>query len=66
VTLDRKVPVHIMYFTLWADRSGNLQEFGDIYGYDDKLKVALKLQSPPKVNRKKPKTIDPDENGLGN
>ena len=65
VTLDRKVPVHIMYFTLWADRSGNLQDFGDVYEYDDKLKIALKI-SPPKANRKQIKAIDPNENGLGN
>jgi murein L,D-transpeptidase YcbB/YkuD len=66
VTLDRKVPVHIMYFTLWADRTGNLQEFGDVYEYDEKLKVALRLQTPPKATRKQLKTIDPGENGLGN
>lgn len=65
VTLERKVPVHIMYFTLWADRTGGLKEFGDIYDYDDKLKIALKLQSPPKPVAK-PKAIDPGENGLGN
>jgi murein L,D-transpeptidase YcbB/YkuD len=66
VTLDRKVPVHIMYFTLWGDRSGNLKEFGDVYDYDDKLKLALKLQSPPKAIHKQPKTVDPGENGMGN
>jgi len=66
VTLDRKVPVHIMYFTLWGDRSGNLKEFGDVYDYDDKLKLALKLQSPPKTIHKQPKTVDPGENGMGN
>jgi L,D-transpeptidase YcbB len=65
VTLDRKVPVHIMYFTLWADRSGNLQEFSDVYEYDDKLKTALKI-APLKANHKQIKAIDPRENGLGN
>lgn len=65
VSLDRKVPVHIMYFTLWADRTGGLQEYGDVYDYDEKLKLALKLQLPPKVSPK-PKAIDPRENGLGN
>jgi murein L,D-transpeptidase YcbB/YkuD len=65
VTLDRKIPVHIMYFTLWADRSGTLQEFGDVYDYDDKLKVALKLQAAPKATRKL-QSVDPREDGLGN
>lgn len=67
VTLDRKLPVHIMYFTLWADRSGRLQEFGDIYDYDDRLKVAMKLDAAPKPRRKQQEQdFDPRENGLGN
>jgi murein L,D-transpeptidase YcbB/YkuD len=65
VTLDRKLPVHIMYFTLWADRSGRLQEFGDVYDYDDRLKVAMKLEAAPKPRRKQ-QEFEPRENGLGN
>jgi murein L,D-transpeptidase YcbB/YkuD len=65
VTLARKLPVHIMYFTLWADRSGRLQEFGDIYDYDDRLKVAMALQTAPQPRRKL-QDFDPKENGLGN
>jgi L,D-transpeptidase YcbB len=68
VTLDRKVPVHIMYFTLWMDRSGGMREFGDVYDYDDKLKVAMRLESPAKAARRKPQqqNFDARENGLGN
>jgi murein L,D-transpeptidase YcbB/YkuD len=66
VTLDRKLPVHIMYFTLWADKSGRLQEFGDIYDYDDRLKVAMRLEGAPKARRKTQEDFDPRENGLGN
>jgi L,D-transpeptidase YcbB len=65
VTLARKLPVHIMYFTLWADRSGRLQEFVDIYDYDDRLKVAMGLQAAPQPRRKL-QDFDPKENGLGN
>jgi murein L,D-transpeptidase YcbB/YkuD len=66
VTLDRKVPVHIMYFTLWMDRSGGMKSFNDVYDYDDKLKVAMKLSAPAKVRRKAEPEFDPHENGLGN
>jgi murein L,D-transpeptidase YcbB/YkuD len=66
VTLDRKVPVHIMYFTLWMDRQGGMRDFGDVYDYDDRLKVALKLESAPKVRTRRQQNFDAGENGLGN
>lgn len=66
VQLEHKVPVHIMYFTMWMDRSGGVKEFKDIYDYDDKLKVAMKLSSPPKARPKTDSDFDPHENGLGN
>lgn len=66
VTLSRKVPVHIMYLTLWADKSGRLQEFSDIYDYDNRLKVAMGLETAPKARRKQNQDFDPRENGLGN
>ncbi len=66
VTLDRKVPVHIMYFTLWMDKQGGMRDFEDVYGYDDRLKVALKLESPPKAQRKSRENFDAGEHGLGN
>jgi murein L,D-transpeptidase YcbB/YkuD len=66
VTLSRKVPVHIMYMTLWMDKAGGMREFTDVYDYDDKLKVALKLESRPKVLPKRQQNFDSGENGLGN
>jgi murein L,D-transpeptidase YcbB/YkuD len=66
VTLDRKIPVHIMYFTLWMDKSGRLQEFVDIYDYDAPLKVAMKLEGSLKSKGKPKPDVDPRENGLGN
>jgi len=66
ITLDRKVPVHIMYFTLWVDKQGNFQQFNDVYDYDGPLKVALKLESAPKARRSTQQNFDAGEQGLGN
>lgn len=65
VTLDRKLPVHIMYFTLWVDKQGQMQQLGDIYDYDSRLKVALKLEAAPKPRRQQ-QNFDPGENGFSN
>lgn len=66
VTLDRKVPVHVMYFTMWMDKQGGVRDLGDIYEYDAPLKAALKLSAPPKVRPKVQRDFDAGENGLGN
>ena len=42
VTLNRKIPVHMTYFTLWPDDSGSLVARSDFYGRDKALKKALK------------------------
>jgi murein L,D-transpeptidase YcbB/YkuD len=34
VKLNRKIPVHIVYFTAWVDEQGRLQSAPDIYKYD--------------------------------
>ena len=34
VKLAKPIPVHIVYLTAWADESGGLFFFPDIYGYD--------------------------------
>ncbi len=34
VKLNRKIPVHIVYFTAWVDDQGHLQFAPDIYKYD--------------------------------
>ncbi len=41
--LNRKVPVHLTYFTLRADETGAVQNVPDLYGYDSRLKAALGL-----------------------
>ncbi|VAW15362.1 hypothetical protein MNBD_ALPHA12-928 [hydrothermal vent metagenome] len=39
--LRTHVPVHLAYFTLRADKDGNIRSYGDVYGIDAKLKQML-------------------------
>jgi murein L,D-transpeptidase YcbB/YkuD len=41
VTLEGKIPVHMVYFTAVADESGKVSTFADVYGLDRKLAAAL-------------------------
>jgi murein L,D-transpeptidase YcbB/YkuD len=42
VTLKRQMPVYITYYTTWLDDEGKIVTYPDIYGYDPRLKEALK------------------------
>jgi L,D-transpeptidase YcbB len=41
VSLERKIPVHLTYFTAVVDDTGKVTSFADIYGLDKKLASAL-------------------------
>ncbi len=41
VQLDRPVPVHLLYFTAWAEPDGRLRIFNDVYGRDQRLRGTL-------------------------
>jgi murein L,D-transpeptidase YcbB/YkuD len=41
IDLDSKIPVHILYWTAWADEAGNLHFAPDIYGFDLPQRAAL-------------------------
>jgi murein L,D-transpeptidase YcbB/YkuD len=41
VTLSKKVPVHITYFTAMAAEDGTVSYFSDLYGHDRRLAAAL-------------------------
>jgi murein L,D-transpeptidase YcbB/YkuD len=43
VNLPQPLPVHIAYFTLMVDETGNIQRFEDIYGYSRKARDLLGL-----------------------
>jgi L,D-transpeptidase YcbB len=40
--LTRRVPIHLLYWTVWADADGTIQFRSDINGMDRPLAVALK------------------------
>jgi len=42
VNLDRHIPVHISYFTVWVDNSGALRTARDIYGHEKKVRALLR------------------------
>lgn len=41
VKLDQKIPVHLTYFTAWVDEDGQEHAVRDIYGHENKIKLAL-------------------------
>ena len=42
VTLDKPMPVYLVYFTARVDDDGRLVTYGDIYGNDDRVMSALR------------------------
>lgn len=41
VPLDTKIPVHLVYFTEVVDDAGEAQRFKDVYGHEERVKLAL-------------------------
>ena len=41
LALERKFPVHMVYFTAVAGDDGKVETFADVYGLDRKLAVAM-------------------------
>ena len=41
ITLDKKIPVHVTYFTAVADDSGEVTAIRDVYGHEKRIKLAL-------------------------
>ena len=58
VTLDRQVPVYLVYFTARVDDDGRVQTFGDIYGHDGRVMSALRGHA---VRYVAPQAVDPSE-----
>jgi L,D-transpeptidase YcbB len=42
VELDRKIPVHITYFTARVDEKGEIKTWADVYGHQKRITQALK------------------------
>ena len=41
VPIEKKVGVHVVYFTAWVDDAGNLQTARDVYGHEKRITQAL-------------------------
>ena len=41
VSIEHKIPVHMVYFTAVADDGGKVSSFADLYGLDNKMATAL-------------------------
>jgi L,D-transpeptidase YcbB len=46
ITLERPLPVHILYWTAWVEPDGTVQFRKDIYGHDAQLEEALAKEPP--------------------
>ncbi len=60
VLLDKPVPVHVTYFTAWVADDGEVQTFGDVYGHEKRIDLALqgKWKQIVKADERK---ISPDD-----
>jgi murein L,D-transpeptidase YcbB/YkuD len=41
IAIERKIPMHIAYFTAWVDEQGKLQTYRDVYGHEKRVGQAL-------------------------
>ena len=41
VVIDKRVPIHLVYFTAWAGDDGRMKIFPDIYGHEKRVTQAL-------------------------
>jgi L,D-transpeptidase YcbB len=41
VTIDKRIPMHIAYFTAWVEDDGTLKTYSDIYGHEKRVTLAL-------------------------
>jgi hypothetical protein len=41
VVIDKKIRMHITYFTQWVDDAGALKSYADIYGHEKRVMQAL-------------------------
>ncbi len=51
-TLTKKFPVHIAYFTAWANDAGEMQYFPDVYAYETNVHLGLEGKSHLIVKKK--------------
>jgi murein L,D-transpeptidase YcbB/YkuD len=68
VNLDHPVPVHVTYFTAWANDDGQVLMFDDVYGHEKRITLALagRWNQIVKADEKKVSPEDIPDEGWGN
>ena len=41
IAIDKRIPIHLVYFTAWVSDDGRLKIFGDVYGHEKRVTQAL-------------------------
>ncbi|MGE0767335.1 MAG: L,D-transpeptidase family protein [Hyphomicrobiaceae bacterium] len=41
INLSQHIPVHMVYFTMWIGEGGKVESFKDIYGHEERIRLAL-------------------------
>ncbi|MDX2258063.1 MAG: L,D-transpeptidase family protein [Hyphomicrobiaceae bacterium] len=41
IRIEKRLPIHLAYFTAWADPAGGISYFADIYGHEKRVTQAL-------------------------
>jgi len=41
VPIEKRIPIHVAYYTAWVDDAGKLKNFPDIYGHEKRVTLAL-------------------------
>ena len=41
VAIDKRIPIHLVYFTAWVGDDGRMKIFADIYGHEKRVTQAL-------------------------
>ncbi|MFN3869709.1 MAG: L,D-transpeptidase, partial [Hyphomicrobiaceae bacterium] len=41
IEIEKRLPVHLAYFTAWVDDDGTVRTFRDIYGHEKRVTQAL-------------------------
>ncbi|WP_045837069.1 murein L,D-transpeptidase [Hyphomicrobium sp. 99] len=69
ISLDQPIPVHVTYFTAWVADDGEVQTYGDVYGHEKRINLALqgRWNQIAKADEKKVSPEDiPQADGWGN
>ncbi|NOU06365.1 MAG: L,D-transpeptidase family protein [Hyphomicrobiaceae bacterium] len=59
VKLDKKVPVHVTYFTAWVDADGKMQTANDIYGHENRVQLGIEGKTHLIAQQKEEKFAPP-------